>query len=425
MYPGVAFQVADDVTGGDSMLGNRDIIVEMTADSGEYTELGAQAEAFATQLAAIPGLVDIDVSYRTGTPELQLDIDRERAANLGLSTAQIGSTVRTLINGEVASVYRGEGEEANIRVQLNEAGRGSAGDILDIGMLNGQGELVPLRTIAAGTLAAGANEIVHTDRRPTVSIGANVTGRDLPDANVDVIALIDSYQMPDGMDVVMGGEAEIQAESFQNLSLALLLAVVFIYMVLASQFESFIQPLIIMIAMPLAVIGALLALIITNNALDLTAFIGFIMLMGLVTKNSILLVDFANRERANGETADAAMRVAGPVRLRPILMTALSLILAMVPVALGLGSGGEFRAPMAIAIMGGMVTSTFLTLLIVPTAYSAVVGALDRMSAKRRAKKAALDAERRAARSQAQPAYEEYVQPRDLPSSGAVQPVGD
>ncbi len=272
-------------------------------------------------------------------------------------------------------------------MQLNEAGRGSAGDILDIGMLNGQGELVPLRTIAAGTLAAGANEIVHTDRRPTVSIGANVSGRDLPDANVDVIALIDSYQMPDGMDVVLGGEAEIQAESFQNLSLALLLAVVFIYMVLASQFESFIQPLIIMIAMPLAVIGALLALIITNNALDLTAFIGFIMLMGLVTKNSILLVDFANRERANGETADAAMRVAGPVRLRPILMTALSLILAMVPVALGLGSGGEFRAPMAIAIMGGMVTSTFLTLLIVPTAYSAVVGALDRMSAKRRAKK--------------------------------------
>ena len=162
------------------------------------------------------------------------------------------------------------------------------------------------------------------------------------------------------------------------MSAALLLAVVFIYMVLASQFASFVQPLLIMLALPLSIIGALLALLITGRPLNLTAFIGFIMLMGLVTKNSILLVDFANQARREGASADLAMRRASPVRLRPILMTAISLILAMIPVSLGLTEGGEFRQSMAIAIVGGMITSTLLTLFVVPVAYSFVVGWQDR-----------------------------------------------
>ena len=432
--PGVAFQVSDSITGNsDTLLGNRDILVEMTAYSGEYTDLGEQAQQFANRLAQIPGLVDIDVSYRTGTPELQIDVDRERAASLGLSTAAVGSTVRMLINGEVASTYRGDGDDANIRVELDDAGRATADDILDIALLNAQGDLIPLRSIATGVIAAGPSEIVHTNRRPTVTVGANVQGRSLALAQQDVQAAIDAYQLPATMNMALAGEAEIQAESFRNLGLALLLAVVFIYMVLASQFESFIQPLIIMVAMPLAIIGALLALSISGKALDMTAFIGFIMLMGLVTKNSILLVDFANRARENGADADEAMRIAGPVRLRPILMTALSLILAMIPVALGFGSGGEFRSPMAIAIMGGMITSTFLTLLIVPTAYAVVVGSLDRMSARRRERQALKELNRESlARSQAAPGdgmlhsdHTDHGGRGDLPSAGAAQPVGD
>ena len=417
--PGIAFQVAEDITGGDTMLGNRDVIVEMSAESGDYRDLGLEAERFAEVLAGIPGLTDIDVSYQSGTPELQLDIDRERAANLGLSTAQIGSTIRTLVSGEVASVFRGEGDEADIRVRLEETGRSSAEDIMDIGLLTATGNLVPLRTVAQASVGAGPNEIVRTNRRPTVSVGANVTGRQEADAIVDVSAAIESFAMPPGMDIQLGGDAEIQAESFRNLSLALLLAVVFIYMVLASQFESFVQPLIIMLAMPLAVIGAILALTWSGNPLDLTAFIGFIMLMGLVTKNSILLVDFANRARADGATADAAMRIAGPVRLRPILMTAFSLILAMVPVALGVGSAGEFRAPMAIAIMGGMVTSTFLTLLIVPAAYGFVVGSLDKLSSRRKARKG------QAQRTPNPVVRDDTQHQREISPAGAVQPVGD
>jgi HAE1 family hydrophobic/amphiphilic exporter-1 len=166
--------------------------------------------------------------------------------------------------------------------------------------------------------------------------------------------------------------------------LALLLGVVFVYMVLASQFGSFIQPLLIMLAMPLAIAGAIVALLIANRPLDMTAIIGFIMLMGLVVKNSVLLVDFANRARKKGATADEAMLIAGPVRLRPILMTSLSMILAMIPIALGLSAGGEFRQPMSIAIMGGMITSTLLTLLVVPLAYGVVIGFQDRIAARRK-----------------------------------------
>ena len=386
--PGITFRIKDELSSVTEIVGGSDIILQMTADSGSYTELGEQAQEVARQLAAIPGLTDIDVNYRPGAPELQIGVDRRRAGDLGLSTAQIAATLRMLISGEVASIYRGEGEEADIVVRLDETGRSNAEDILNLSLLSPTGQLIPLRSIAQASVAAGPNEISHLDRRATVSINANVTGRSKAEATADVTAWLPTLDLPPGMNIQLGGLTEIQDESFRNLSLALLLAVIFIYMVLASQFGSFVQPLLIMIAMPLAIIGAILALALANRPLDITAYIGFIMLMGLVTKNSILLVEFANRAREQGATAQEAMLLAGPIRLRPILMTALSTILAMVPVAIGLGAGGEFRSAMAIAIIGGMTTSTFLTLLMVPAAYSAVVGGLDRLSARGRAKQA-------------------------------------
>lgn len=417
--PNMSFQLTDNATGGDVLLGGKDIIVEVEATKGSYEELGAAALAVRDQLAAIPGVADVDTSYKSGTPEMQISIDRARAADLGLSTAQVGSTLRTLINGEIAGVFRGEGAEANIRVQLSEEDRTGADDILNIGLLAPSGQIIPLRAIADAEVASGPNEIIRVDRAPIVSIGLNASGRDLPDVTEDVNALLASISLPDGMSVRLGGDAEAQADSFRNLGLALLLAVVFIYMVLASQFGSFIQPLLIMLAMPLAVIGAILALTLTGRPLDLTAFIGFIMLMGLVTKNSILLVDFANRERERGASADLAMRRAGPVRLRPILMTALSMILAMVPVAAGLSSGGEFRSSMSIAIMGGMITSTFLTLIIVPVSYSIVVGTLDRIGDRVRRR-----SEERDRSKQQDDAASDQTEPQSA-SDGQVQPIGD
>jgi len=421
--PGISFQVTDELAAATEMIGGKDIVVQLTADSStSYDTLGRHAIRIAEQFSTIPGIVDVDVSYKPGAPELQISVDRKRAGDLGLSTAQIATTLRMLVNGEVASVFRGEGEEAEIVVQLSEADRSSVENILDISMLSPAGQLIPLRTVAQATIASGPSEIVHVDRRPTISVGANVAGRGEGETLADVNAWLPTLDLPPGIEAKLGGLTEIQDESYRNLSLALLLAVIFIYMALASQFGSFIQPLLIMIAMPLAVIGAVLSLALTNRPLDLTAFIGFIMLMGLVTKNSILLIEFANRARSAGATADEAMRRAGPIRLRPILMTAISTILAMVPVALGMGAGGEFRSSMAIAIIGGMTTSTFLTLLIVPAAYSTVVGGLDRLSARRQAVKEAQRA-RRLSQHAAEQADQSGTAKESTPEK--AQPAGD
>ena len=290
---------------------------------------------------------------------------------------------------------------------------------MDIKVASPTGQFIPLRNVADAGFTTGPTQITRVDRQPSVSIGVNIVGRDLAEAQTEVSEFLATLDVPSNIVIGLGGDAEIQQESFRNLSLALLLSLIFVYMVLASQFGSFIQPLIIMLAMPLSVIGAIMALVVTGRPLDMTAFIGFIMLMGLVTKNSILLVDFANKERAKGKTADEAMRIAGPVRLRPILMTAFSLILAMVPVVLGLGAAGEFRSPMATAIMGGMLTSTLLTLMIVPVGYSMVVGRLDIWSAKRQTEKAAKEAAEREAREADERDMREEL------SGGEPQPAGD
>lgn len=406
--PGLSFSL-----GGGPGGASADVVVEVRGLSNtEYAALGDEANAVLAQLQTVPGLVDFNMSYKAGRPELQFVIDRDKASQLGLSTAQIGSTIRTLVNGEVATTYRGEGTEADIRVQLADTDSVTTDEILNLNLLTQAGNLVPLRQVAEVRRDVGPNRITRTDREPTIEISANVAGRKVPEATADVARLLETIQPPEGMIVKLGGTAESQAEGFQSLGLAMALSVVFIYMVLASQFNSFIQPLLIMLAMPLAIIGALLSLVLTGRALDLTGFIGFIMLMGLVVKNSILLVDFANRARANGANATAAMLLAGPIRLRPILMTSLSLILAMVPLVLGLSAGGEFRQSMSIAIMGGMITSTLLTLIVVPVAYALVVGFLDRMSERRRVRRTARDHKRREeARARAQAQADSVAQP--------------
>ena len=375
-----------------SMSGSTsDLTVEVVGiDGSDYDALGQQAEQIADQLATMPGLADINVSYAPGRPEIQLDVDRRRASDLGLSTAQIASTVRLLLNGDVATTFRGEGNEADIRVQLSESGRSSRDDILNINLLSATGQLIPLRNVATIDIATSPNAISRSNRQPIVTVAANVLNqRNLPAATAAVTAMVEKLSTPVGISARMGGTVEDQADALLSLVMALLLGVVFVYMVLASQFGSLLQPILIMLAMPLAIAGAILALLLSGRTLDMTAMIGFIMLMGLVVKNSVLLVDFANRAHKKGASADEAMRIAGPVRLRPVLMTSLAMILAMIPVALGVSAGGEFRQPMAIAILGGLVTSTLLTLLVVPLSYGVVIGWLDQLAAGRARRRAA------------------------------------
>jgi HAE1 family hydrophobic/amphiphilic exporter-1 len=391
--PGLSFQESGGAFEfGFSGLAGRDVVLEVKADNGSSDSLAAGVEQVVAELAKVPGLTDVESSLKTGKPEMRVEVDHERAAQYGLNSAYVGATLRALLTGEVASTYRGEGEEADIRVRLQEEDRENLEDVLNYRLLSPTGQSVPLRNVATASLSTGPTTISRSNRQPTATIGANYSGRNEGDVLADVNDLLATITLPAGITAELGGQAAEQQEAFSDLYLSLALAIVFVYMVLASQFGSFTQPVIIMISMPLSIIGAILALLLSGNPLDMTAMIGFIMLMGLATKNSILLVDFANQERKRGATADQAMRKAGPIRLRPILMTAISLIAGMIPVAMGLGAGGDFRAPMAISVIGGMSTSTLLTLFIVPLAYVIWVGFQDRWQARRAAKKAAQEA---------------------------------
>lgn len=389
--PNITFAQPEGGPGGnDPLVGNKDVVVQLVGRNVSYAEVGEAALSVLEQLESVPGFADLETSYDAGNPEIQVKVDRERAAELGLSTAQVGATLRTLVNGSVASTFRGEGNEAEIVVRLKAEDRSDVDDILSLNIMTPRGQLVPLQTIATAVAATGPAAIQRLDRQPTVGIGGNASGRTMPQVRDDVLALVETIPLPPGVSIKQGGDAERQADAFRSLFAALALSIIFIYMALASQFGSFLQPLLIMLALPLSVNGALLALVIADKPFDITAFIGLILLMGLSTKNSILLVDFANQAKSKGVGATEAMEEAGRVRLRPILMTAISLILAMVPVVLAISPGGEFRQSMGIAIMGGMITSTLLTLFIVPVFYSLVVGFQDRLAARKERRRAGL-----------------------------------
>ncbi|MCL5110522.1 MAG: efflux RND transporter permease subunit [Chloroflexi bacterium] len=323
-------------------------------------------------LSRIPGVVDIDRSLKSGRPELRIVMDRERAADLGVSTAQVGATVRALVNGEVASTLRGTDKDIDILVRLQQADRDSAVAIEQLPLLTPKGRLVPLSAVANLEPGSGPAQIDRLNRQREVTVGASYLGRQLGEVTNDAHAAIDKLPLPKGVTVTFGGTTTYMEEAFSSLIFALLLSILFVYMILASQFGSFVHPFTIMLALPLSFLGAFFSLWASGQSLDMVSLIGVILLMGLVTKNSILLVDYTNTLRGRGLARDEALLTAGPVRLRPILMTTIAMIFGMVPIALGYGAGAEVRQPMAIAVIGGLTTSTILTLVVVPVAYSLI-----------------------------------------------------
>jgi hydrophobe/amphiphile efflux-1 (HAE1) family protein len=355
---------------------------------------------FADKVAKVPGIADLEISEKAAAPALAIRLNNDAAADLGITVQHVGATVRPLLAGDTVSYWLApDGQNYEVNVQLPRDARRLAADLGNLYLTTGKkgpdGEalMVPLRQVAEIVETTSPQIIKRQELQRRVALYANAEGRPSGDVNSDVEKIIKDTVLPPGYRFDVGGQAKDQKESFEAAMAALGLAVIFIYLILASQFASFLQPLAIMASLPFSLIGVFLALLFTGTTLNLFSMIGFIMLMGLVTKNAILLVDFANRARRSGESLHDSLLQAGQVRLRPILMTTAAMIGGMTPLALGIGEGGETQAPMGRAIIGGVITSTLLTLVVVPVLYTY----LDRFAEWRKARRAARKARTAAA----------------------------
>jgi hydrophobic/amphiphilic exporter-1 (mainly G- bacteria), HAE1 family len=334
-------------------------------------------EDFKRKVAAIRGVTDIEVSLKEGTPALSVRLKPELASEVGLTHAQLGTTLRALIGGENSGYWLApDGQNYEVITQVPRANRSAIDDIANLNIATGRqladgtAEVVPLHAVATIGRTVNPENIRRQDLQRRIALWANVQGRPSGDAGKEVQELVRSYTLPPGLRLEIGGQIQDQQEVNAAIIGALLLAVVFIYIVLASQFGSFLQPVAIMVSLPLSIVGVMLALVLTGTTLNIFSMIGLVFLMGLVTKNAILLVDFANQGQRNGMSRNEALLAAGQVRLRPILMTTAAMTFGMLPLALGLGEGAEQQAPMGRAIIGGVITSTLLTLVVVPVIYS-------------------------------------------------------
>ena len=352
------------------------------------------------ELYAVPGFVDIESSLDTDTPEYRLVVDRDRAADVGLNSGDITSAVSALVGGQAVTNYEEEdGDAVPVRVRLPGELRADVSQIdalrLSAKGSHGSSGLVPLGDLVRHEMATTPSQIDRQDLARQVMVSANLDGVALGTAGKIVQEAVAKLDMAPGYRVVLTGDSEHMAESFGYMGEALLLAIIMVYLILAAQFESFIDPLSIMLSLPLAVVGMAAMLAMTGDAISIIALIGLIMLMGLVTKNAILLIDYTKTLRERGMERREALIEAGRTRLRPIMMTTLAMIFGMLPTALAIGSGAEMRAPMGRAVIGGLITSTMLTLIVVPVVYSL----LDDLVARRRkrSKVAEMDAAKHAA----------------------------
>jgi HAE1 family hydrophobic/amphiphilic exporter-1 len=345
--------------------------VNVRIQGEDHTVLASLASQVADVVRHTPGTADINEGGVTGDPELVVNVDRVQAADLGLTPSQVSSVLRTGLAGSTVSTFRPQGSSGwDINVILNPDERQRVDQVGQIPIVTPRGQTIQLGQIANVTTASGPTQVNRRDRQRSVYVTADLNGRVAGDVAKDVQAGLDKISVPGGYTITQGGDAQSQNETFGQILTALGLSVLLMYMLMVALFESLIFPLMIMFSLPLAVVGAFGLLALTNNTLNMLSMIGMILLTGLVGKNAILLVDYTNTLRKRGLKRNAALLQAGPTRLRPILMTTSALVLAMSPIALKLGEGSEWRAPMAVTVIGGLLTSTLLTLVLIPAVYT-------------------------------------------------------
>ena len=363
---------------------------QLSVQGADIKRLDEISSRVADYLRTVPGAVDIDRSLDPEKPEIVVEVDRQMASDLGIDLELLAMTMRMLLYGEVATQFEDEdGDAYDVRVRLAESYRKSVDALRDIDLTSsnkdsaGKDILVPMGQVANFKRGASTSQIRRLDLAREVRVYANMAGRPMGSVENDIKKGLEKMDIPPGFEVSFTGESEEMGETFEDIFDALFLAVVFIYIILASQFGSFIHPLSIMLSLPLSLIGVVGMMLLTGDTLSIMSMIGLVLLMGLVTKNAILLVDYTKRLRQEGKDRTDALVEAGRTRFRPIIMTTMAMIFGMLPLAFEIGAGSEMRAPMARAVIGGLITSTLLTLIAVPVVYSL----LDDLSGKWRGKK--------------------------------------
>ena len=374
--------------------GNQNVEVDIIGE--DLDTLSRLSKDAMSRTRDVPGFENVDVNWQDANPELQWKVDRDKATQLGLSFSDIANTIGTATNGSIASYYQEGGFQYPIQVQLPENRRKTLDELLSLPLrpslstiltatgppvrpgvgragaapTDSAGRIIELRQVARPVYGTGPSQITRLNRQRYIAVSGTPEGRSAGDIQTDIEGKLKGWELPQGYRWDWGTNQKRRGQEFAGMGLAVFLAVALIYMLLASQFESFIHPLTILLSVPLSIVGVILALVVSGRPFGLTAFVGLLLLVGIVVKNGILLIDYTNLLRERGRTRDEAVLEASPTRLRPILMTSLAAGLGMLPLALGLGEGSETQAPLATTVVGGLTTSTILTLFVVPVVYT-------------------------------------------------------
>ncbi|GGD28454.1 efflux RND transporter permease subunit [Pontibacillus salipaludis] len=344
--------------------------VQIQLNGEEYEVLRELADQIVWTIDQVDGVHNPESSASEGRPEIQVNVDRDKAAQYGLSYQQVMSQVQLGFSGQTATRFREAGDEVDVRIILPDEERRTISDLESMKIQTGTGEMIPLATVAELEQVQGPATLLRENQQKQVNVSSEIVNRDLGSITEDIRSELDRINFPEGYSYSIGGQAEDMADSFGDLALALIFSIFLVYAVMAVQFENFLYPFVIMFSMPATIIGVLGGLYITDKPISVPSIIGVIMLAGIVVNNAIVLVDYINIVRRKGVDRYEAILEAGPSRLRPILMTTLTTVLGMIPLALGLGQGAEAQQPMAITIIFGLTVSSFFTLLLIPVVYT-------------------------------------------------------
>ncbi len=388
-FTGVEFKTAPI-----GIMGADNAPIEMTVTASDNETANKEAERILALLKKVPGSVDAELSTDTGSPEVQVNIDRDKMASLGLNLSTVGQTMQTAFSGNTDGKFKAGEYEYDINIRFADNSRKSIEDVRNLIFTNNKGEQVRLSQFANVDMGSGPSLLQRRDKAPSVKVLSKVVGRPVGDvANEWAAQFKDSKNKPAGVNYIWGGDMENQEEGFGTLGISLLAAIILVYLVMVSLYDSFVYPFVVLFSIPLALIGVMVILALTNNSLNIFTMLGMIMLIGLVAKNAIMIVDFTNMRKSEGLNTHDALIEANHARLRPILMTTIAMIFGMLPIALATGAGAEMNKGLAWVVIGGLTSSLFLTLIIVPVVYSLFDSVLNKF---RKGEKVDYDAEMKA-----------------------------